>query len=53
MKYEWETEEQFRQRFNEAKKRGECVFRDDNNRELILDLIDAYIDVVEMVTEDK
>lgn len=51
MKYDWETEEQFLQRFEEAKRRGECVFRDDNNRELILDLIDSYIDVVEMVGE--
>jgi hypothetical protein len=53
MKYAWETEEQFLQRYKEAKRRGECVFRDDNNRELVLDLIDNYIDVVEIVTESR
>ena len=51
MKYDWETEEQFLQRYKEAKRRGECVFRDDNNREMILDFIDNYIDMVEMVGE--
>lgn len=51
MKYEWETEEQFQQRFKEAKARGECVFRDDNNREFILDLIDDYMDVVDAINE--
>lgn len=51
MKYEWETEEQFKKRQKEAKARGECVFRDDNNREFILDLIDSYIDVVEAVND--
>ncbi len=51
MKYEWETEEEFLQRVKEARKHGECVFRDDNNREKILDLIDDYIDLVE-ATED-
>ena len=51
MKYEWETEEEFLQRVKEARKHGECVFRDDVNREMILDLIDDYIDLVE-ATED-
>ena len=53
MKYEWETEEQFLKRFEEAKARGECVFRDDANREHILNLINAYIDVVEAISEDN
>ena len=46
MKYDWETEEEFQQRVKEAKKRGVCVFRDDNNREFILDTIDLYLDIV-------
>lgn len=49
MKYEWETEEQFRKRQKEAKARGECVFRDDANRELILDMIDDYMDLVDAI----
>lgn len=49
MKYENETEEEFLKRQKEAKKRGECVFRDDANMDFILDLIDAYIDLVEAV----
>ena len=40
MKYEWETEEQFLQRVKEARKRGQCVFRDDANMDFILDIID-------------
>lgn len=51
MKYDWETEEEFQQRFKEAKKRGECVFRDDNNREEILDIIDFYLDISDSVME--
>lgn len=51
MKYEWETEEQFKKRQKEAKARGECVFRDDTNREMILDLIDDYIDLVDAANE--
>lgn len=51
MKYEWETEEQFLKRQNEAKARGECVFRDDADREMILDLIDDYMDIVDAVNE--
>lgn len=47
MKYEWETEEEFKKRFREAKAQGICIFRDDANREFILDIIDDYIDIVE------
>ena len=50
MKYPHETEEQFRRRQEEAEARGECVFRDDANREFILDIIDDYIDVAEAIT---
>ncbi len=49
MKYPNETEEEFLARVEEAKSRGICVFRDDANREMILDIIDAYIDVYEAV----
>ena len=51
MKYEWETEEEFRKRQKEAKAQGICVFRDDNNREMILNLIDSYLDVYEAVAD--
>lgn len=51
MKYDWETEEEFQQRAKEAKKRGECVFRDDNNREFILDTIDLYLDISDSVRD--
>ena len=47
MKYDWETEEEFQKRVKEAKAKGICVFRDDNNREMILDIIDDYIDIVD------
>ena len=47
MKYPHETEEQFLDRVEEAQLRGECVFRTDNNREFILDIIDDYMDVVD------
>lgn len=53
MKYEWETEEQFKQRVREAKKQGICVFRDDANREFILDIIDDYIDVIDAMEAIK
>ena len=53
MKYDYETEEQFLQRQKEAKARGECVFRDDANREFILDLIDDYLDIVEAVEMEE
>ena len=51
MWYEWniitKTEEEFIARQKEARSRGECVFRDDNNREMILDIIDDYLDIVD------
>ena len=47
MKCPNETEEEFLARVKEARARGECVFRDDNNREFILDLIDEYMDLVD------
>ncbi len=50
MKYPNETEEDFLKRVKEAKAKGECVFRDDTNREFILDLIDEYMDLVDMAT---
>ena len=34
-------------------KRGQCVFRDDNNREMILDIIDDYIDLVDAIEENN
>ena len=43
MKYPYETEEEFIARQKEARSRGECVFRDDNDREMMLDIIDDYI----------
>lgn len=52
MKYEWETEEQFLQRVKEARKRGQCVFRDDANMDFILDIIDDYIDIKEALMEE-
>lgn len=53
MKYSYETEEDFLKRVKEAKARGECVFRDDANREFILDLIDEYMDLVDATLIDK
>jgi hypothetical protein len=53
MKYAWETEEQFKQRQKEAKARGECVFRDDAEREMILDLIYDYMDIIDAVNEQE
>ena len=47
MKYPYETEEEFITRVKEARSRGECVFRDDNDREMILDIIDDYLDIVD------
>ena len=47
MKYSYETEEEFIARVKEARSRGECVFRDDNDREMILDIIDDYLDIVD------
>ena len=42
MKYPNETEEEFLARVQEAKSRGVCIFRDDANWEMILDIIDLY-----------
>ena len=47
MKYLYETEEEFIIRVKESRSRGECVFRDDNDREMILDIIDDYLDIVD------
>ena len=53
MKYSYETEEDFLKIVKEAKAHGECVFRDDANREFILDLIDEYMDLVDATLVDK
>ena len=47
MKRPDETEEEFQARVQEEKSKGICIFRNDQNREMILDIIDAYIDVYE------
>lgn len=47
MKYLYETEEEFIIRVKEARSHGECIFRDDNDREMILDIIDDYLDIVD------
>lgn len=47
MKYPYETEEEFIARQKEAKRHGICVFRDDANREMILDIIDDYMDIID------
>ena len=52
MQYLNESEEEFLKRVDEAKSRGECVFRDDNNREFILDIVDEYMDVVDSLLEE-
>lgn len=52
MKYLNESEEEFLKRVEEAKSRGECVFRDDNDREFILDIIDDYMDIVDSLLEE-
>ena len=52
MKYPNESEEDFIKRVKEAKKQGKCIFRDDNNREFILDLIDDYMDLVDALDID-
>ena len=49
MKYPNETEEEFLARVEEAKSRGICIFREDANREMIRDSIDAQIDLYEAV----
>lgn len=50
MKHCYETEEEFSKRFHEAKIKGICVFRDDKKRELILDLMYDYMDLVDSIT---
>ena len=35
----------------EAKNNGICIFRDDDSRETILDLIDNYMDLVESIRQ--
>lgn len=53
MKLQNETEEQFLARFHEWKREGMCLFRDDADREFILDLIDAYIDAKEALCDEE
>ena len=53
MKLQNETDEDFLSRFEEAKRHGECIFRDDVNREMILDIIDAYIDAKETLFKEN
>lgn len=53
MKLSNETEQEFLVRFYEWKRQGKCLFREDANREFILDLIDAYIDVKEALFDAK
>lgn len=53
MKRPDETEEEFQARVQEAKSKGICIFRNDQNREMILDIIDTYIDVYEAVYDDR
>lgn len=53
MKHPHETEEEFLKRQKEAKTRGECVFRDDADREKILDLIDNYMDIADAIIENQ
>lgn len=45
MKRSDETEEEFRSRYKEAKRKGVCIWLDDADREFILDIIDDYIDI--------
>jgi len=52
MKYPNETEEEFLARQTEARKHGIVVFRNDEDREMILDIIDDYIDLVDAVGYD-
>ena len=53
MKYPNETEEEFTKRVKDAKKKGICVFKCDENREFILDIIDDYINILETVSSWK
>lgn len=49
MKHPNETEEEFQERRRSAKENGICVFRDDKDREMILDIIDDYLDLVDAI----
>lgn len=49
MKYDWETEEEFQKRRKEAKAKGICIFRRDEDREFILDIIYDYMDIIDAV----
>lgn len=49
MKRKDESEEEFQARVKEAKNHGICIFRDDANLEIILDLVDDYLDLIEAV----
>ena len=53
MKYQNETEEEFLARQAEARKHGIVVFRNDEDREMILDIIDDYLDLLEAVDYDN
>ena len=53
MKYPNETEAEFLERVERERARGVCVFRDDNDREFILDLIDDYMDIVDAVKQGE
>ena len=46
-----ESEEEFQARVKKAKNHGICIFRDDDIREMILDLIDDYMDLVEAIRQ--
>ncbi len=48
-----ETKEDFLKRAKEAKASGECVFVDDTNREFILDIIDEYMDIIDLLFEGE
>ena len=53
MKYPHETEAEFLKRQKDAERQGICVFRDDANREMILDIIDDYMDIVDAIIADN
>lgn len=53
MKHPDETEKEFLRRIEEAEAKGLCIFRDDSNREKILDIIDDYCDLVDAVAIER
>ena len=53
MKYPDETEAEFEARRNEARLRGVVIWRDDRVREEILDIIYAYLDVLDLVNSKE